>query len=177
MATDVFKARGKQLPADSGLIRGVRQKLAAQMGRALASTYILYHKTHAYHWNVTGPMFYSVHKLTDDQYQDLAHAVDDIAERIRALGFAAPIGLTRYAGDSVVSDPTDIPMAGEMIAELARDHQSVAAELRGMVEQAEQAGDVFTADLLTARIGIHEEAAWMLNAMLVEDASGSLAVE
>lgn len=175
MAKEAFEARGKELPVDSGLVRQARKDLAAKLGDALASTYTLYHKTHAYHWNVTGPLFYSVHKLTDEQYQDLAQAVDEIAERIRALGFAAPTGLANYAKSSVVKDVSGIPTAGDMVRELADDHQRVAAALREIVEEADRVEDVFSADLLTARIGVHEEAAWMLNAMLVEDSSGALA--
>jgi starvation-inducible DNA-binding protein len=120
-------------------------------------------------------MFYSVHKLTDDQYQDLARAVDAIAERIRAIGFAAPTGFGNYAELSMVSDATRIPRAGEMVHELAEDHQRLAGALREIVEEADRVEDVYTADLLTARIGAHEEAAWMLNAMLVEDAKGTIA--
>lgn len=174
MNNEVFEARGRELPVDSGLVRQARKELAIKLGDALAGTYTLYHKTHAYHWNVTGPLFYSVHKLTDDQYQDLAEAVDQIAERIRALGFAAPTGLAGYADNGIVRDVRGIPTAGEMVRELAEDHQRIAAALREIVEEADRVEDVFSADLLTARIGVHEEAAWMLNAMLVEDSSGSL---
>ena len=172
-----FAARGEELPVDSGLVREDRKTLAVKLGDALASTYMLYHKTHAYHWNVTGPMFYSIHKLTDEQYQDLAEAVDGIAERIRAVGFAAPAGFTTYSERSVVKDVSGIPTAGEMLQELADDHQRVAAALREIVEEAEKLEDVYTADLLTARIGVHEEAAWMLNAMLVKDDRGGLAAK
>lgn len=175
MASTPFTARGRELPADTGLDRTDRKELAKMLGEALASTYVLYHKTHAYHWNVAGPLFYSVHKLTDEQYQELASAVDDIAERIRAIGFAAPTGLEAYTRNSVVSDVKGIPVAGDMIAELADDHQRIAASMRQMVEEAERVEDVYTADLLTGRIGVHEEAAWMLNAMLVEDAKGGQA--
>jgi len=175
MSNDSYSVRAKELPAVSGVAREDRKALAAHLGGVLASTYVLYHKTHAYHWNVTGPLFYSVHKLTDAQYQDLARAIDAIAERIRSIGFAAPVGLTAYVGDSVVDDVAGSPNAGEMVAELAQDHQSVAKYIRSVVEEAEKAEDVFTADLLTARIGVHEEAAWMLNALRVQNAEGELA--
>ena len=175
MSNHAFEARGDELPLDTGLVRNDRKALAGLLGRALASSYMLYHKTHAYHWNVTGPIFYSVHKLTDEQYQDLAGAIDEIAERIRALGFSAPIGLRQYGEISVVSDVEGTPKAGEMVRELAEDHQRVAGLLRRIVEEAERVEDVYTADLLTSRIGVHEEASWMLMAMLVEDSNGSLA--
>ena len=161
-ATQLKKA---DLPMDSGIERKDRKKLAELMGGVLASSYVLYHKTHAFHWNITGPLFYSVHKLTDSQYQDLAGAIDDVAERVRALGFPAPSGLGRYIKESVVEDETDLTDAKAMIKQLADDHQAIAAQLRKAVMEAEQAEDVYTADLLTARIGAHEEAAWMLNAL------------
>ncbi|MEM6709411.1 MAG: DNA starvation/stationary phase protection protein [Pseudomonadota bacterium] len=154
------------LPANTGIDHNDRKRLADLMGKALASTYVLYHKTHAFHWNITGPLFYSVHKLTDDQYQSLAAAIDEIAERIRAIGFPAATGLTRYVKDSVVEDETLIDDPQAMIKRLAEDHQSVAIQLRDAVAEAEKADDVYTADLLTGRIGAHEEAAWMLNALL-----------
>ncbi|MEM1103107.1 MAG: DNA starvation/stationary phase protection protein [Pseudomonadota bacterium] len=151
-----------------GGAREDRRELAALLGKALASTYVLYHKTHAYHWNVTGPLFYSVHKLTDEQYQNLADAVDEIAERIRALGFATPVGLSSYMSNSIVDDVKGAPPAAEMLRVLAEDHRAVAAQFTDIVEIAEKHDDVYTADMLTARIGFHEEAAWMLNAQLAE---------
>jgi len=169
MSTPAFDAISKELPVDSGVARKDRKVLAGEMGQALASMYVLYHKTHAYHWNVTGPMFYSVHKLTDDQYQDLAAAIDDVAERIRAIGFLAPVGLGAYMKDSVIEDAAEVRPAADMVKELAADHQALAKQLRAVVERAEEAEDVFTADLLTARIGAHEEASWMLNALVVDE--------
>ena len=157
-----------ELPVKTGIERKDRKMLADLMGRTLASTYVLYHKTHALHWNITGPMFYSVHKLTDEQYHDLAAASDKIAERIRAIGFETPTGLRNYLTESVVEDTVDNPDATTMIATLAKDHQSVAMQMRDAVKEAEKVDDVFTAELLTARIGAHEEAAWMLNALIVE---------
>lgn len=165
MSTEALKSSVTEFPVKTGIERKDRKALAELMGRVLASSYVLYHKTHAYHWNITGPLFYSVHKLTDEHYQDLADAIDDIAERIRAIGFAAPVGLAKYIEDSAVSDVDGSPNAGEMIDELSRDHQALASQLRDAVKEAEKADDVYTADLLTARIGVHEEAAWMLNAL------------
>jgi len=168
MNNPAFSAMSNEQPANSGVARDDRKDLAEHLSKALASFYVLYHKTHAYHWNVTGPMFYSVHKLTDDQYNDLASAIDDVAERIRSIGFAAPVGLRAYLDHSVVSDVEGFKPARGMVEELAQDHLAVARQLRGVVEEAEKVGDVFTADLLTARIGAHDEAAWMLNSLIVE---------
>ncbi|MEM1380735.1 MAG: Dps family protein [Pseudomonadota bacterium] len=152
----------------NGVEREDRQALSALLGKALASTYVLYHKTHAFHWNVIGPMFYSIHQLTDAQYKDLAGAIDDIAERIRAIGFRTPTGLSRYVKESCVADETDVHDAAAMVEQLASDHLAVAVQLRDAVKEAETRDDVYTADLLTARIGVHEEAAWMLRALIAQ---------
>ena len=157
---------GEELPVKTGIDRKDRKMLSELMGRALASTYVLYHKTHAFHWNITGPLFYSVHNMTEDQYNSLAEAIDDIAERIRAIGFRAPTGLAAYIADSRVEDVVDDKDAEGMIRQLANDNQLVATQLRDAVMEAEKVDDVYTADLLTARIGAHEEAAWMLNALV-----------
>ncbi|MEO0981422.1 MAG: DNA starvation/stationary phase protection protein [Pseudomonadota bacterium] len=166
--TTALKARAEKLPLDTQVPKRDRQALSALLGKTLASTYVLYHKTHGFHWNVTGPLFYSVHKLTDDQYRDLAVAVDDIAERIRALGSAAPMGLSNYLADTSIDDVADFPDAGGMLNELAADHLTLADLMRDVVKAAEEVNDVYTADLLTARIGVHEEAAWMLKAITVQ---------
>ncbi len=173
MNNPAFDAVSEELPVRTGIARDDRRELARELGKALASFYVLYHKTHGYHWNVTGPMFYSVHKLTDDQYQDLAEAIDAVAERIRSIGFAAPVGLSAYLKDSVVKDVDGLSSARDMVAELANDHQAVAKQLRDVVERAEGVDDVYTADLLTARIGAHEEAAWMLNSLIVDGAEAA----
>lgn len=168
MTLQVLKTKYESLPIRSGVNKEDRKMLAELMGRALASTYVLYHKTHAFHWNITGPLFYSVHKLTDEQYQDLAKAIDDVAERIRAIGFTAPTGLARYINESRIEDATEIEDAVGMVMQLAKDHQEVAAQLRDAVKEAENVDDVYTADLLTARIGAHEEASWMLSSLIVQ---------
>lgn len=161
---------------ESGLDRQGRRELCTMLGRALSANYVLYHKTHAYHWNVTGPLFYSVHKLTDKQYEDLAEAIDSLAERIRALGFAAPVGLKHYLSDSVIDDVTSIPDAGTMLKELALDNEHLAGSMRDIVKKAEDIGDTFTADFITERIGQHEENAWMLSALAMGDERANLAV-
>ncbi|MEM8771297.1 MAG: DNA starvation/stationary phase protection protein [Pseudomonadota bacterium] len=170
MSNEIYAVRAKELPGGAGVAREDRKALAGMLGAALASTYTLYHKTHAYHWNITGPLFYSVHKLTDEQYQDLAAAADEIAERIRSIGFEAPVGLALYADNDTIKDVEGTPRAGEMIQELAQDHLKIAEQMRPFVAEADDVGDVYTADLLTGRIGVHEEAAWMLNAILVDSA-------
>lgn len=169
------QTKAKELPVESGLSEQGRRDLCDLLGRSLANTYVLYHKTHAYHWNVTGPLFYSVHKLTEKQYKDMFKAIDDIAERIRALGFPAPVGLKNYDSAATVDDATGIPEAGAMLRELALDNQHVAKAMREVVEKAEEIGDTYTADFITDRIGTHEEFAWMLNSLAVDDSQGGLA--
>ncbi len=169
MSIDLLDTRATELPIETGIARKDRQALAEALNKALSSTYVLYAKTHAYHWNVAGPLFYSVHKLTDDQYQDLATAVDALAERVRAIGFAAVGGLKSFLDKSAIDDvDRGAPSAREMISTLASDHQKLALQLRDAVREADRHNDVYTADLLTSRIGVHEEAAWMLTALLSE---------
>ncbi|NNU17253.1 DNA starvation/stationary phase protection protein [Parvularcula sp. ZS-1/3] len=167
--TDAHKIDAPEHVVESGLDRDGRKELCDMLGGALASTYVLYHKTHAYHWNVTGPLFYSVHNLTEEQYEDMAAAIDELAERIRALGFPAPIGLKAYTEQSTISDVTETPDAGTMIRELALDNQHIAGSMRKIVEKAEEIGDSFTADFVTGRIGTHEENGWMLSALAMGD--------
>lgn len=168
MTVAALDIRNEKLKTKTGFTDDQRTAISEKLTKALASTYVLYHKTQAFHWNVTGPMFYSVHKMTEGQYEDLAEAIDDLAERIRTLGAAAPMGLSQYIENSVVTDDSDFPATGEMLTALAEDNQRVASLMRDAVETAENANDVYTADMLTARIGAHEEAAWMLTAIAAE---------
>lgn len=165
MSNTVLMTRNETLDIKSDLKPENRTAVAEKLGKVLASSYVLYHKTQGFHWNVTGPMFVSVHELTERQYQDLAEAIDAIAERIRTLGAPAPMGLAGYVSDSNVLDQAEFPTVGQMLETLAHDHLIIADEMRSIVEMAETAKDVYTADLLTARIGAHEEAAWMLKAL------------
>lgn len=143
-----------------------RATMAEKLGATLASTYILYHKTQSVHWNVTGPLFVSVHKLTEAQYEDLAASIDAIAERIRALGAKSPVGLSTYINNSVIDDQVEWGNVEAMLKQLSGDNLAVADQMREFVKIADEADDVFTADLLTARIGALEEASWMLTASL-----------
>lgn len=138
--------------------------IAEGLSQALADTYRLMFKTHAYHWNVEGPLFHPIHILTEGQYEDLFKAADVVAERIRALGYLAPWKLGDIVKASVVEDAAKLPTAQDMVADLAADHEAIAKRLRGAIEVAEQGNDPVTADLLTARCAFHEKAAWMLRA-------------
>jgi starvation-inducible DNA-binding protein len=143
------------------------QRVADAAGRLLADSYTLYLKTHNYHWNVTGPMFGTLHTLFETQYTELALAVDEIAERIRALGRPAPGSYSAFARLARVKEaPEDAPEAIAMIEQLAEDHATVAATARELVEAAEAAGDPASADLGTRRIEVSEKAGWMLRSHL-----------
>jgi starvation-inducible DNA-binding protein len=132
----------------------------------LASSYTLYLKTHNYHWNVTGPMFTTLHTLFETQYTELAIAVDEIAERIRAAGAFAPGSYSAFSKLSTVKEETGRPEAKEMIRVLVGDQGAVADAARRVITAAESAGDQATADLATRRLEAHEKNAWMLRSHL-----------
>jgi starvation-inducible DNA-binding protein len=136
------------------------------LAHLLADTYTLYLKTHNYHWNVTGPMFNTLHLMFEAQYTELAQAVDLVAERIRALGYPAPGSYAQYAKLSVIKESEGAPAAEEMIADLVRGQEAVVRTARRVFPTVEKAADQATADLLTQRMQVHEKAAWMLRAML-----------
>lgn len=149
-----------------GIEEGTRAEIAAGLSRLLADTYTLYLKTHYFHWNVTGPMFQTLHLMFETQYTELALAVDSIAERIRALGFPAPGSYTEYAKLSSIPETTEVPKAQEMIKLLVEGQEAVCRTARSIYPIAETASDEPTADLLTQRLQLHEKTAWMLRSLL-----------
>jgi starvation-inducible DNA-binding protein len=154
---------------DIGISESNRQAITDGLSHLLADTYTLYMTTHNFHWNVSGPMFNSLHNMFMLQYTELWNAVDPIAERIRSLGHHAPGSYAHFAKLSSLPDaPTTPPKAMEMVAILAQGHEAVARTARGLYEVVGEAQDEPTADLLTQRIGIHEQNAWMLRSMLEE---------
>ena len=136
------------------------------LSRLLADTYTLYLKTHKYHWNVTGPMFQTLHLMFETQYNELALAVDLIAERIRALDVLAPGSYTEFSRLSEIAEDTDTPIATEMIRRLVEGQESVIRTARSLYPTVNGASDEVTADLLTQRIQVHEKTAWMLRSLL-----------
>lgn len=144
---------------------GETAAIAEKLADVLADTYRLIFKTHGYHWNVVGPMFYSVHNLTEGQYQDMFAAADVLAERIRALGHLAPSQMSDVMKRSEITDQDSLPDAGTMVSDLAKDHETIAKRLHELVELAGEHHDPVTEDLATARSAFHEKAAWMLRAM------------
>ncbi len=156
-------------PIDIGISAEHRAAIAKGLNGLLADTFTLYLTTHNFHWNVTGPMFNTLHTMFMAQYTELWNAVDPIAERIRALGFPAMGSFADFGGISTLPDaPTTPPKAKEMIRILVDGHEAVARTARSLYPLVEEASDEPTADLLTQRLDVHEKAAWMLRSMLEE---------
>lgn len=154
------------MQVDIGIDADTRKEIADGLSRLLADTYTLYLKTHYFHWNVTGPMFQTLHLMFETQYTELALAVDLIAERIRALGFPAPGSYTEYAKLSSIPETTTVPKATEMIKLLVEGQEAVCRTARSIYAVVEKASDEPTADLLTQRLQLHEKTAWMLRSLL-----------
>jgi starvation-inducible DNA-binding protein len=170
---DMAKKKPARRIMDSGPNIGISDKDRAAivdgLSRVLADTYTLYLTTHNFHWNVTGPMFNTLHMMFMTQYTELWNAVDPIAERIRALGHPAPGSYGQFGRLSSISDaPADPPKAMEMVRILVEGHEAVARTARSVFPLADKADDQPTADLLTQRLDIHEKSAWMLRSLLEE---------
>ena len=148
-----------------GIREADRGKIAAGLSRLLADTYTLYLKTHNFHWNVTGPMFNTLHLMFEAQYNELALAVDLIAERIRALGHPAPGSYAQFLQLATVKEADGVPDATAMIRQLTADQEVVVRTARQAFPVAEQGADQVTMDLLTQRLQIHEKTAWMLRSL------------
>ena len=158
-------------PGDAAINIGIGDKdravIAAGLSKLLADTYTLYLTTHNFHWNVTGPMFNTLHAMFMTQYTELWGAVDPIAERIRSLGHPAPGSYSQFGKLASVPDaPAKPPKALEMVRILVQGHEAVARSARGIFPLVDKAGDEPTADLLTQRLTVHEQAAWMLRSLL-----------
>lgn len=151
---------------DIGISEVQREEIARGLSRLLADTYTLYLKTHNFHWNVTGPMFQTLHLMFETQYTELALAVDLVAERIRSLGFPAPGTYKQYAALSSIKEEEGIPKAQEMIRLLVEGQEAVVRTARSLYPVVQAAQDEATADLLTQRIQLHEKTAWMLRSLL-----------
>ncbi|WP_444995622.1 Dps family protein [Aliikangiella sp. IMCC44359] len=167
MATvNILSTEPDKLKLDAGITKDNRKQLANKLSEGLADSYLLYLKTQSVHWNVVGPMFYSLHKLTEEQYEDMATAIDEVAERIRAIGYTAPGSFKQFEQLTSIKEEPDNLNAEEMCKQLMQDNEIIAKRLRSAVLEAEKVNDVKTADLLTERIGQHEENAWMLRALI-----------
>ncbi|EHC15022.1 Dps family protein [Fischerella thermalis] len=158
----------QSLPVNIGIDETNRAKIAQGLSRLLADTYTLYLKTHNFHWNVTGPMFQTLHLMFEQQYTELAMAVDLIAERIRALGYPAPGTYSEFAQLSSIPETSGVPKATDMIRLLVEGQEAVVRTARSIFPIVEEVNDEPTADLLTQRMQVHEKTAWMLRSLLEE---------
>ena len=166
----------KQAPGlaiDIGISAAHRAKIADGLAHLLADSYTLYLMTHNFHWNVTGPMFNTLHLMFMDQYTELWTALDLIAERIRALGHFAPASYAQFAKLSSIPDESGAPSAEAMINQLISGQESVARTARKLFAIVDKAGDEPTADLLTQRLQIHEKNVWMLRSLLVDNGAAT----
>jgi starvation-inducible DNA-binding protein len=155
-------------PVNIGISEADRGKIADGLSRLLADSFSLYLMTHNFHWNVTGPLFNSLHDMFMQQYTEQWNALDEIAERIRALGFHAPGSYGAFQSLASVKEVKDTPKALDMVRYLVDAQETTARTARAVFEVAEKAGDQPTADLLTQRLDVHEKTAWMLRSLLVE---------
>ena len=149
-----------------GINEPSRKQIAEALGKLLADTYVLYSKTHSFHWNVTGPNFPQLHALFGQQYNELWISLDEMAERIRALGVLAPASGKAMAAASSIKEAEGAPAAAAMVKELMEGHEAAIKTARPVIELAQGGGDEGTADLVIGRIQAHEKAAWMLRATL-----------
>lgn len=150
----------------TGIAKKDRAAIADGLSRLLADSYVLYLKTHGFHWNVEGPMFNTLHVMFMDQYTELWNALDLIAERIRALGHYAPASASAYGALTSIKESPKVPKAMDMVRELLAGHEAAAKTARSVLPAAEAADDQATLDLLTQRLNIHEKTAWMLRSLL-----------
>ena len=156
----------KSMPMNTGISEADRKKIVEGLSALLADSYTLYLMTHNFHWNVTGPQFNSLHMMFMDQYTEQWNALDVIAERIRALGFAAPGTYKQFVKLTSIKEVEGVPKAEEMIRLLVDAHETVARTARSIFSIIEEANDQPTADILTQRLEVHEKTAWMLRSNL-----------
>mgnify|MGYP006273598949 FL=1 len=165
--------RAEETPHISVADPAARKRLAERLGSATADTYMLLAKTQGYHWNVAGPLFVSIHELTEQQYKDLFEAADDLAERIRALGEPSPGSYARFAELSAIEEDDGSPKsAASMVEALAHDNELVARRMKAASDIAEELGDKVTEDMLIERMQVHEQNAWMLRAIVADRETG-----
>jgi starvation-inducible DNA-binding protein len=161
-----MQTQDKVLPVDIGIEDENRKQIAQGLSRLLADTYSLYLKTHYFHWNVTGSLFHSLHQMFEEQYTELAMAVDTIAERIRSLGYFAPGSYSEFAELSSIKETREVPSAEDMVRLLTQGNEAVVRTAREALPAAERGDDESTKDLLAERLRVHEKTAWMLRSIL-----------
>jgi len=161
-----IQKREKQMEINIGISENNRKAIAEELSKVLADSYMLYLKTHNYHWNVTGKLFHSLHEQFEEQYVELAGAIDEIAERIRSLGRRAPGTFKEYNELTSIEEDTEEPEALEMVRRLALGNEQVLRTARKALKPANEAEDEATIDLLTQRLDVHSKIAWMLRSHL-----------
>lgn len=164
----VLEAHAHAEKIDIGLSATYRREMAKRLTDILKATYQLTIKSHIYHWNVVGPLFRSIHELTEEHYEELFAAADTVAERIRALGHLAPVDIGSTSGFSPKSGETNHDTAREMVCDLINDHEAAVKIMREAAERAGEGDDMVTEDMLTQRLTFHEKALWMLRAIIAE---------
>jgi starvation-inducible DNA-binding protein len=164
--TDVLEAQADVQDMKTGIGDSERKQLAGLLAGSLADTTLLMIKSQGYHWNVVGPLFKPIHELTEDHYTNLFEAADEIAERIRALGYPAPTSFTDLIARTALREEHDVTSAQDMVETLVRDHEAVVRQMRKTAEFAESVDDFATHDLLVERLTFHEKAIWMLRATI-----------
>lgn len=167
-ATNVLNVKPQTESVRTGIADDDRKEIAQALSTVLTDTYLLVIKSHVYHWNVVGPLFHSIHELTEEHYQNLFQACDELAERIRALGHPAPLTGKRVLADGNIKIETTSPTAHDMVEDLVSDHEGLCRNMREAAELAEEKGDFVSHDLLTARLTYHEKVIWMLRAIIAD---------
>jgi starvation-inducible DNA-binding protein len=163
---DSLNHTAKVVQTDLGIKKEELNHVVQSLQTLQASTYVLYMKTQGFHWNVVGPNFYSLHKLSEEHYEDMAEAIDTIAERIRAMGHIAPSAYSWYEKLSIIEEEPEIKDVKSCLMSLVTDHESISKMLKDSFDQAEKARDHGTGDLYVERMRAHEKAAWMLRSVL-----------
>jgi starvation-inducible DNA-binding protein len=156
----------KDMKINIGISEEHREQIADKLSRLLADSYMVYLKTHNYHWNVTGELFHSLHEQFEEQYTELAEAIDEIAERIRALGYRAPGTFKEFNELTSINEDTKQPEALEMVRQLAQDNETILRTAREALDPCQKAGDEATIDLITERLTVHSKTSWMLRSHL-----------
>ncbi len=169
MTDAALKKSNPKFERKTGISPDDRKQIAEALGYVLADSYMLFIKTQGVHWNVVGPLFYTVHKLTEEHYENLYKAIDELAERIRALGEKAPASYTRYGELSKIKDEDEVQTVEHSLQMLIRDHETAVSSMRAAVEWCEEKNDFVTADMMIGRMTWHEEAIWMLKSIISKD--------
>lgn len=165
MTTEALQVSDPKFSPKTGMMAKDRADIADALGVVLADSYMIFIKTQGVHWNVSGPAFFSIHKLTQAQYENIYAAIDKIAERIRALGAKAPASYTKYGELSEIRDDDSVQTAQAMLEMLVADHEGAVTNMRKAVGRCEDKKDFVTADLLISRMAWHEQAVWMLRSI------------